>query len=91
MKHYKTVISENKVLDHISCDKCGDRIDRIVRNYNAFEPNVLNIKEGKLYPEYPSSDYKEYKLDLCYRCAKDLIELLKKFSYQIREEYDIDL
>lgn len=76
-KQMQDVIIESYSL----CDKCGDRIKQV--HYDAFDFN-LTYKTGTSYPE--GGEGCETTVDLCPKCAEELIELLKEKGYRINQE-----
>jgi hypothetical protein len=71
--------------DYNLCDKCNCEIkkDDI---YDAFECKVLH-RTGEKYPEGWNGEKQE--VELCQKCAVDLIELLRLNGYRITDsEWD---
>jgi hypothetical protein len=66
------------------CDKCNNKIE--VARYDVFECELIH-KVGTAYPEGGSGD--EQTMELCQKCAYDLVELLRENGYRITDrEWD---
>jgi hypothetical protein len=60
------------------CDKCNEKIKTGL--FDVFECEFVH-KTGKRYPEGGSGE--EQKVELCQKCAVELVELLKENGYKI--------
>ena len=66
------------------CDKCNQEIE--TENYEDFQCDVIH-RSGNRYPD--SSYGTTEKVELCQKCAIDLIILLKENGYRVeKSEYD---
>jgi len=63
------------------CDKCKTRIK--TGNFDSFECG-FNYQEGDVYPEGGSID--QTTMELCQKCGKELVELLKSLGYRLNTE-----
>ena len=62
------------------CDKCNCKIEN--DTYDAFECEIIH-KTGNCYPE--SGDGEAQTVELCDKCAIELVELLKTNGYRITD------
>ena len=67
------------------CDKCNEKIET-ESNYDAFKCEFV-YKTGDSYPECGNGD--KFELDLCQKCGKEAVELLKGNGFKVQEsEWD---
>lgn len=76
---------EVTIKSYTLCDKCNEKIET-ESNYDAFECEFI-YKTGDSYPEGGSGE--KFELDLCQKCGKEAVELLKGNGFKVQEsEWD---
>jgi len=60
------------------CDKCKSRI--ITGSFDSFEC-YFKYQEGDVYPE--GGLIEETTMELCQKCGKELVEILKSLGYRL--------
>lgn len=75
MKKLKSIVTD--VVDKVICDKCNQEVDNDI--YDAFKFD-LTYKKGECYPDGGSGV--KVDIDLCPKCAEDLISLLENNNYR---------
>lgn len=83
MKVFKKEMKMREVIteSHTLCDKCGQKIES-EHSFDAFECE-FTYKTGDNYPEGGSGS--ELTLDLCQKCGKEAIEILKSNGFNVQE------
>jgi len=85
MKTIRKEKQEVEYYDKTYCDKCGEEIKNTFKG-DAFSCE-LNYRTGTSYPEGGSGE--EWVMELCPKCAIELISLLTAKGYRIiHQEWD---
>lgn len=89
MIHYKTIVipqHEEQFVNYVSCDCCGEDIERDVSGYDVGEVEIY-CKEGTAYPE--GGHGTKIVLDMCPTCFKEkLVPFLQSIGTVRTEEWD---
>ncbi len=72
MQVYKTILIEEKKIDKVFCNMCGDEIEEIS---NGRKKDFLHIEKTWGYGS--EMDGESHSIDLCEKCYKEIIEKCK--------------